>query len=160
MDILGDLQLQILPILSNTPINYLEIGVYNKENVDVTINTYNLQNSKLYFIDISGIQQEHKEHKEHIIIIGSSHIEIPKLSDDFFDVIRINRGNHECVLEDAVLSFRKLKKGGLMIIDDYGWGGIDGFLYGYHNVILFLGLYNNQGFIENIGGKPPVKPPN
>jgi hypothetical protein len=140
-----------LPILPNTPINYLEIGMYNKENVELTINTYDLQNSKLYFIDISGI---HQEHQENIIIIhGISHIEIPKFSDDFFDVIRINRCKYECVLEDAVLSFRKLKKGGLMIIDDYGWGGIDGFLYGYHNVIYFLGLYNKQIFIEKIGDK-------
>jgi hypothetical protein len=143
IDILADLQLQGF---QNKAIKYLEIGVYNKENVELTINTYDLQNSKLYFIDISGI---HQEYQENIIIIhGISHIEIPKFSDDFFDVIRINRCKYECVLEDAVLSFRKLKKGGLMIIDDYGWGGIDGFLYGFHNVIIFLGLHNKQVFIQ------------
>jgi len=138
-----------LPILQNTPINYLEIGMYNKENVELTINTYELQNSKLYFIDISGIHQEYQEYQENIIIVnGSSHIEIPNFSDNFFDVIRINRCKYECVLEDAVLSFRKLEKGGLMIRDDYGWGGIDGFLYGFHNVIIFLGLHNKQVFIQ------------
>jgi len=43
------------------------------------------------------------------------------------------------VLEDGVLAFRKLKKGGILIFDDYGWGGedvtargINAFLSAYH----------------------------
>jgi hypothetical protein len=37
--------------------------------------------------------------------------EIPKFEDNFFDIIYIDGKNHEpeYVLEDAVLSFRKLK---------------------------------------------------
>jgi hypothetical protein len=45
-------------------------------------------------------------------------------------------------MEDAVLSFRKLKIGGVLIFDDYGFDGpdgtsrgIDGFLSGYHKRI-------------------------
>ena len=60
-------------------------------------------------------------------------------------------------MEDAVLSFRKLKLDGYMIFDDYGWGGkdvtqkgIDGFLMGYHNRIKVLGQRNNQVFIQKI----------
>ena len=82
--------------------------------------------------------------KEKITVIrGFSHTEIPKFEDDFFDIVYID-GNHEpeYVLEDAVLAFRKLKVGGYMIFDDYGWGGpdltqrgIDGFLSAYHKRI-------------------------
>jgi hypothetical protein len=59
------------------------------------------------------------------------------------------------VLEDAVLSFRKLKKNGFMIFDDYGWGGpdltqkgIDAFLSGYHKKIKVLGIQDAQVFIQ------------
>jgi len=89
-------------------------------------------------------------------IRGYSNIEVPKFEDDFFDIIYID-GNHEpeYVLEDAVLSFRKLKKGGIMVFDDYGWGGpdltqrgIDAFIRGYHKRIHVLGLKNTQVFVR------------
>ena len=61
------------------------------------------------------------------------------------------------LLEDAVLSFRKLKKDGIMIFDDYGWGGpdltkrgIDGFLSVYHKHITLLGIKEMQVFIKKI----------
>ena len=58
-----------------------------------------------------------------------------------FDIIYID-GNHEpeYVLEDAVLSFRKLKPGGIIIFDDYTFIcdginstklGIDSFIMSY-----------------------------
>ena len=57
-------------------------------------------------------------------------------------------------MEDAVLSFRKLKKVGMMIFDDYGWGGpdltqrgIDAFLNGYKNKVKVLGIRNSQVFV-------------
>lgn len=97
--------------------------------------------------------------KEKIIVNrGYSNVEILKFQDNFFDIIYID-GNHEpeYVLEDAVLSFRKLKINGIMIFDDYGWGGpdltqkgIDGFLNGYHKKIQILGLKNSQVFIQKI----------
>jgi hypothetical protein len=53
-----------------------------------------------------------------------------------------------------VLAFRKLKVGGIMIFDDYGWGGpdltqrgIDGFISGYHKRITCLGELQSQVFI-------------
>lgn len=97
--------------------------------------------------------------KDKIVIQrGFSNIEVPKFADDFFDMIYID-GNHEpdYVLEDAVLSFRKLKVGGVMIFDDYGWGGpdetqrgIDGFLNGYHKRIKNLGELNSQVFVVKL----------
>lgn len=63
-----------------------------------------------------------------------------------YDFIYID-GSHRAadVLEDAVLSFRLLKVGGLMVFDDYAWNGggptefdnarrgVDAFYYGYGN---------------------------
>ena len=162
------------------PIHYLEIGTFYGANVLSVSNTYGFhKDSRLYCIDpwedyldyneYKNIQStiyetflsniEHSEHKDKINVKrGYSHSEIPKFDDDFFDIIYID-GNHEpeYVLEDAILSFRKLKINGIMIFDDYGWGGpeltqkgIDIFLNGYHKRIVRLGEYNTQVFIRKI----------
>ena len=159
-------------------INYLEIGCFYGANLLSVANSYGLHSdSKLYCIDPWEDYDEYPEYKteqlsifdsfinninnsnckEKIIINrGYSNIEIPKFEDDFFDIIYID-GNHnsEYVLEDAVLSFRKLKKNGIMIFDDYGWGGpdltqrgIDGFISGYHRKISYLGEKESQVFIK------------
>jgi predicted O-methyltransferase YrrM len=164
----------------NKQINYLEIGTFYGANILSFAHTYGLHNdSKLYCIDPWEDYDEYPEYKNQqsniytaflsniensgvkdkiIINRGYSNSEIPKFQDDFFDIIYID-GNHEpeYVLEDAVLSFRKLKKNGIMIFDDYGWGGpdltqrgIDGFLSGYHKRIKNLGEYNTQVFIQKI----------
>jgi predicted O-methyltransferase YrrM len=161
-------------------INYLEIGTFYGANIISVGITYGLHNeSKLYCIDPWEDYEEYSEYKKeqpHIyssfltniensgfkdkIIIkrGFSNKEIHKFEDDFFDIIYID-GNHEpeYVLEDAVLSFRKLKKNGIMIFDDYGWGGpdltqkgIDGFLSGYSKKIERLGILESQVFIKKI----------
>jgi len=165
---------------NNKPINYLEIGAFYGANIISVAKTYGLHNdSKLYCIDPWEDYDEYPEYKNEqssiynsfisniensgvkdkiIINRGYSNVEIPKLQDEFFDIIYID-GNHEpeYVLEDAVLSFRKLKKGGIMIFDDYGWGGpdltqkgIDGFLSGYHKRIKYLGEMVTQVFIQKI----------
>ena len=161
----------------NKPINYLEIGTFYGANLLSVANSYGLHNdSKLYCIDpwedydnyseYKGLQPtiyntfitnvENSGFKDKIFINrGFSNQEIPKFEDNFFDIIYID-GNHEpeYVLEDAVLSFRKLKTGGVMIFDDYGWGGpdltmrgIDGFIQGYHKRIEVLGIQKTQVFI-------------
>jgi hypothetical protein len=60
-------------------------------------------------------------------------------------------------MEDAVLAFRKVKTGGYMIFDDYGWGGpdltkrgIDAFLHSYFKRIEILGHSNTQIFVRKI----------
>ena len=164
----------------NKAINYLEIGAFYGANILSVANSYRRHiDSKLYCIDPWKDYEDYPEYKneqpkiydtfmtnieksgekEKIVINrGYSNTEIPKFDDDFFDIIYID-GNHEpeYVLEDAVLSFRKLKKSGIMIFDDYGWGGpdltqrgIDGFISGYHKRIINLGERNSQVFIKKI----------
>lgn len=162
------------------PINYLEIGAFYGANLLSVAKTYcSNEKSKLFVIDpwedysdypeykneqtkiydkfISNIGNS--EYKNKIKIIrGYSNKELIKLEDNFFDIIYID-GNHEpeYVLEDAVLSFRKLKNQGIMIFDDYGWGGpdltkkgIDAFANAYHKKISFLGERNTQIFLKKI----------
>jgi len=162
------------------PIQYLEIGAFYGANIISVANTYGSHtDSKLYCIDpwedytdypeYKNQQQsiynsflkniEKSGHKDKIIINrGYSNKILHTLQDDFFDIIYID-GNHEpeYVLEDAVLSFRKLKVGGIMIFDDYGWGGpdltqrgIDAFLAGYNKKILKLGEKDTQVFIKKL----------
>ena len=162
----------------NRPIKYLEIGTFYGANILSVAKSYGLHNdSKLYCIDPWEDYADYPEYKDMqstiyekcmqniensgvkdkiIINRGYSNNEIPKFQDEFFDIIYID-GNHEpeYVLEDAVLSFRKLKKGGIMIFDDYGWGGpdltqrgIDGFLSGYHKKITYIGEQATQIFIK------------
>jgi predicted O-methyltransferase YrrM len=164
----------------NTPINYLEIGTFYGANILSVADTYGLHNdSKLYCIDPWEDYEEYPEYKNQqsniynsfikniensgikdkiVINRGYSNVEILNFKDDFFDIIYID-GNHEpeYVLEDAVLSFRKLKKDGIMIFDDYGWGGpdltqkgIDAFLNGYYKKIIKLGEKESQLFIKKI----------
>ena len=162
------------------PINYLEIGTFYGANILSVAKTYGSHiDSKLYCIDPWEDYNEYPEYKniqptiynsfinnievsgekdKIIINRGYSNNEVPKFKDNFFDIIYID-GNHEpeYVLEDAVLSFRKLKKNGIMIFDDYGWGGpdltqkgIDGFLSGYHKRIQNLGNKDSQVFIKKL----------
>ena len=162
------------------PINYLEIGAFYGANIISVGITYGLHNeSKLYCIDPWEDYQEYNEYKNeqpHIyetfneniknsgfqdkIIInrGYSNKEINKFNDDFFDIIYID-GNHEpeYVLEDAFISFRKLKVNGIMIFDDYGWcspdltqKGIDAFLSGYSKRIQYLNTIDTQVLIKKI----------
>ena len=167
-----------LNLFTNTPIHYLEIGTFYGANLLSVANTYGKHpGSKLYCIDPWEDYNEYPEYKGQQQSIydtfvsnisnsgsfdkiqihrGFSNVKIPTFRDEMFDIIYID-GNHEpeYVLEDAVLSFRKLKKGGFMVFDDYGWGGpdltkrgIDAFLSGYHKRIHLLGGKSTQVFIQ------------
>lgn len=171
--------IQVLDFITR-PIRYLEIGTFYGANLFSVGNWYGRHpGSELHCIDPWEDYSEYSEYKgeqskiyetflknleesgqkEKIKVHrGYSHLELPKLEDDSFDIIYID-GNHEpeYVLEDAVLSFRKLKKGGYMIFDDYGWGGpdltkrgIDGFTSGYHKRIQLIGLKNGQLFLQKL----------
>jgi SAM-dependent methyltransferase len=164
----------------NKPINYLEIGANYGANLLSVAKTYGQhENSKLFCIDPWEDYNEYNEYKEKqksiyeqfaenvyysghkdkiFIMKGYSHKEIFRFDDNYFDIIYID-GNHEpeFVLEDAILSFRRLKKEGIMIFDDYGWGGedctkkgIDTFTNVFKNKIEILGIKNSQMFIKKI----------
>jgi predicted O-methyltransferase YrrM len=163
---------------SNKPIKYLEIGAFYGANILSVAGTYGLHdNSKLYCVDPWEDYEDYPEYKTQqsfifdtfiknidnsgirdkiIVNRGYSSDIVPTFEDKFFDIIYID-GNHEpeYVLEDAVLCFRKLKTDGIMIFDDYGWGGpdltqkgIDAFMSGYHKRITFLGNVDSQIFIR------------
>ena len=179
---LADNWMKMIPLqeYQNRPIRYLEIGTFYGANLLSVATTYGMHpDSELHCIDPWQDYEEYPEYKgqqssiyetfcknieqsnhmEKITVHrGYSNIIVPTLTDDLFDIIYID-GNHEpeYVLEDAVLSFRKLKKGGILIFDDYGWGGpdltqrgIDGFLVGYHKRITVLGTKEMQVFIRKI----------
>jgi predicted O-methyltransferase YrrM len=164
----------------NRPIQYLEIGTFYGANLFSVAKTFaSHPDSKLHCIDPWIDYTDYPEYKEQqqtvystflknlensgekekiVVHRGYSHEEIPKFEDEYFDLIYID-GNHEpeYVLEDAVLSFRKLKVGGMLIFDDYGWGGpdltqkgIDAFLSGYSKRIQKLGERQSQVFVKKL----------
>ena len=162
----------------NKPIRYAEVGAFYGANMVSVAETYGLHpESTLIAIDPWTDYVDYPEYKGEQMTIynaftqnmedcgltervsekrGYSHEVLPTLEDNSFDIIYID-GNHEpeYVLEDAVLAFRKLKVGGRLIFDDYGWGGpdltkrgIDGFLNGYHKRIIVLGQRESQVFVQ------------
>ncbi len=162
------------------PIRYLEIGVFYGANLISVAKTYaSHPESKLYAVDPWQDYADYPEYKNEItsiydiflknieaegvkekiqVIRDFSHTILPTFENEFFDIIYID-GNHEpeYVLEDAVLAFRKLKQGGILIFDDYGWGGpdltqkgIDAFLSGYSKRIQNLGESASQVFVKKL----------
>uniref|UniRef100_A0A6C0E0V9 Methyltransferase n=1 Tax=viral metagenome TaxID=1070528 RepID=A0A6C0E0V9_9ZZZZ len=175
---------KLLPLETFTgPINYLEIGAYYGGNLIEVAKTYGKHpDSKLFAVDPWEDYDDYPEYKEKqgnihetfmenircfkevndinddkfTIVRGYSHKEVPKFKDNYFDVIYID-ANHEpeYVLEDAIIAFRKVKVGGYMIFDDYGWGGpdmtkkgIDAFISGYHKRIETIGLERSQMIVK------------
>jgi precorrin-6B methylase 2 len=156
--------LSIIPLdhFSTRPIKYLEIG--RGENVLSTIDTYASHPDSIA-VCIDLWQEEQNTYKTFLNNIeesgkgnitvhrGYSHKIVPTLENESFDIIYID-GNHEpeSVLEDAVLSFRKLKTGGVMIFNSHYFDitrkCIDGFLSVYDTKINKLGLKNSQMFIQ------------
>jgi hypothetical protein len=166
--------------VDDVPINYLEIGAYYGANViSYALSHYAKHpSSEIHCIDPWSDYDDYDEYKGQQSTIfetfqrnlatnkvddrvkyhrGFSRDMIPTFADDFFDIIYID-GNHEphYIVEDAVLAFRKLKKDGYMIFDDYGWRdagkGIDAFLSSYAKVIeVIMPNHNTQVFIKKLG---------
>ena len=106
-------------------------------------------------INISGGKEKTHVHR------GFSYDKIKTLPDNYFDIIYID-GCHEpeSVMEDAVMSFRKLKHNGYIIFDDYNWSpetknSIDSFISAYGKRVEILGKSNNQVFIKKHNTNTP-----
>lgn len=115
-------------------VNYLEVGLYEgRSALWMLENILTDPTSRLTGIDLfdgelkdrffenlgrSGAQDRST------IIVEPSQIAMRNLPLNSFDVIYID-GSHATadVLEDAVLSYRLLKPGGILIFDDYRWAG-------------------------------------
>jgi predicted O-methyltransferase YrrM len=175
---LADNWYPFIQVDASKPIRYAEVGTFYGANLLSVAMTYAAHpDSVLVAIDPWTDYSDYPEYKgqqetvyqtcmQNIAPIGSklqikrgySHEMLPTLEDSSFDIIYID-GNHEpeYVLEDAVLAFRKIKVGGFLIFDDYGWGGadltqrgIDAFLSGYHKRIRRLGQRKSQVFVQKV----------
>lgn len=159
------------------PIRYAEIGAFYGANLLSVAATYGSHpESVLVAIDPWTDYSEYPEYKGQqetiyetfqaniqasgaadkiVVMRGFSYDVLQTLDDASFDILYVD-GNHESefILEDAVLAFRKLKVGGYLIFDDYGWAGeqttkpIDAFVKVYSNRIRYLGLQDSQVFIQ------------
>lgn len=153
----------LAPYRGKPELNYLEIGVFEGrscvwmlENI-LTDSTARLTGMDV-FLDVpksrflANIERTGAANKVNLIV-GSSQKELRKLPLESFDIIYID-GSHSAddVLEDAILSWRLLKEGGLLIFDDYAWVmpyeeagkpklAIDIFnkIYGKHFVVVHCG---------------------
>jgi len=118
-------------------VHYLEIGVFEgRSSVWMLENILTHRTSRLTGIDIfvDHMQDSGETIKKRYLsnikiaggetrltlIVGPSQVELRKLPLNAYDIIYID-GSHlpADVLEDAVLSWRLLKPGGLLIFDDY-----------------------------------------
>jgi len=119
--------------------SYLEIGSHEGQSAKWVLDTF--PESHVTCIDTwdGGGQGEANEnyvdiearfkanmapYGERVKAIKSYSFNALKALDETFDVIYVD-GSHlsKHVLEDAVLSFRLLNPGGLLIFDDFGWKG-------------------------------------
>jgi predicted O-methyltransferase YrrM len=76
------------------------------------------------FISLEEWKENTKGYENIILLLGKSIDEVPKLRDDFFDVVFID-GCHfyASVKEDIELSIPKLKNEGIFVFHDWGWDG-------------------------------------
>lgn len=133
--------IDILPQYT-TPINYCEIGVFCGHNVVSFAKTFiKNEESKIYAIDPwldykdcpNGHYGNHNENyiafknnmnkfnltKSVVECRGFSSVELNSFSDNFFDIIFVDGNHHEPYYEiDFELSRKKVKEGGIIIIDD------------------------------------------
>tara|TARA_Y100001951_G_C11266861_1_gene256158 strand:+ start:716 stop:1279 length:564 start_codon:yes stop_codon:yes gene_type:complete len=116
------------------PINFLEIGCFEgRTSRWIVENMFNHPEDKLYCLDWwrGDVDNEHynlfldnmEDLKDRIEVIrGESQHTLPTLEDQLFDGIYVD-GSHEAidVMSDAIQSFRLIKKGCVILFDDYLW---------------------------------------
>jgi len=140
-------------------IRFLEIGCYEgRSTVWLLGNVLTDETARIECIDVfgSGHAGDYEERFDHNIktalgqkkvkkLKGPSQELLRKLKLYSYDVVYID-GSHTApdVLEDAVLSFRLLKPGGLLVFDDYMWNAFpDPLLVPRLAIDAFLQLYEH-----------------
>jgi hypothetical protein len=139
---LSDNWFTVVPVNEN-PVKIMEIGAYHGANVCSLVKTYaKNKSSEIHCVDPWLDYTDYDEYKDlqktnysiflnNITKMNSEDLNkiyihrelseniIHRMDDESFDIIYID-GNHlkKFVLEDAVLSFKKLKKEGWLIFDD------------------------------------------
>ena len=152
----------ILPLKEMSDLNFLEVGCYEGQTSNWLLDN---TNAELTVVDtfeggqdlpdevdlLQRFKNNTEAHKDRICIeIGRSQEKLRDEAPESYDFIYID-GSHLAgdTLEDAVLAFRLLKKGGIMIFDDYTWGarmcfydiprtGIDAFVLVFGNQLEVL----------------------
>jgi hypothetical protein len=128
---------------TNEPIKVLEIGAYHGANVCCLTKTHAIHpDSEIHCVDPWGDYEQYPEYKDqqrtnyskfihnisqlHPTDLNKIHLHRVKseeawsrFADGMFDIIYID-GNHEkvFVFEDALMSLKKVKKGGWLVFDD------------------------------------------
>ncbi len=159
---LSDEWLKAIP-LSENPIKILEIGSYHGANLCSLMKTYATnEKSEVHCIDpwfdYKGCNEYKNNHPTNYSIFlnnvsklspsdiqkiyihrGLSENIMPKFEDNYFDIIYID-GNHEkrYVLEDTIMSFKKLKPNGWMIFDDLQCNDVS------ETLKLFISIYKDS----------------
>jgi predicted O-methyltransferase YrrM len=122
----------LAPYKGKPGVQYLEVGLYEgRSALWMLENILTHSTSRLVGVDIfdGPLKQRYLENLERSdasdraqTIIESSQVALRRLPLESFDIIYID-GSHaeDDVLEDAVLSFRLLKRDGVLIFDDYRW---------------------------------------
>ena len=124
----------LAPYKDKPNLNYLEVGLYEgRASLWTLENILSHPSSGLTGIDLfdgelkerffQNLARSGMEERA-TILIESSQTAMRTLPLESFDIIYID-GSHATadVLEDAVLSYRLLKPGGVLIFDDYQWAG-------------------------------------
>ena len=132
----------LLPIAGRTYLNFLEIGSFEGRSAIWCLdNVLTADSSSIICVDtfmgspeheglgvsVDGLFERFKNNVEPYkqkvhIFPGSSYLMLRSLPLRAFDFVYIDGSHHSAnVLEDAVLSWRNLKKGGMMAFDDYLW---------------------------------------
>jgi hypothetical protein len=173
---LSDNWLSTIPVTEN-PVKIMEIGAYHGANVCSLVKTYaKNKSSEIHCVDPWLDYEDYGEYKDlqktnysiflnNITKMDSEdinkiyiHRELSEnimhiFDDESFDIIYID-GNHskKFVLEDAVLSFKKLKKEGWLIFDDLQCPdvqvAIEAFVKLYDNYFIHISHYDGQLFLK------------